>query len=90
MTMSKLSVSFKGLELGDKAKKQVSAWKKDKTIKLELTVLTYIERAKAAIKAKNYKKAGGYLNAILKSKKYKDTKSRAKAVKLWDKIEGYI
>lgn len=88
--LASIAVTFKGLDLGDKAKKTISEWKKDKVIKVEISALPHLEKAKAYIKNKDFKKAGGILNGILKSSRFKDTHAQKKAQKLYDKIEGYL
>jgi homoserine dehydrogenase len=83
--LSTLSRSFKGTDVGDKARAKHSSWKKDKKIKLEITVETIITKTEEFARLKQYKKAHAYLQAIVKSNKYAETKSFKKAEKLSEK-----
>lgn len=80
--LSSLKKSFRGTDVGDKAKAKHSSWKKDKKIKLEIKAAKIITEAEELARKKQYKKAYGYLQAIVKSDKYAKTKCFAKAEKL--------
>ncbi len=77
-----LDKSFKGHEVGDKAKTLLAEWKKDDKIKLELDAASVIEQAEAQIQAKQHKAAAGILMKVTAGKKYEGTRAREIAEKL--------
>jgi len=88
-TLQAVEKGFKGLEHSDKAKATLDAWKKDKTIKVELEGAEILRKAEALIKAKQYKNARQLLLQIGKSKKYEGTKAREMADKKYTSILNY-
>jgi hypothetical protein len=82
-----LEKSFKGVETGDKAAKQLADWKKDDKIKLELDGAAFVEKADAQIQAKQFKNAAGFLLQVTKPKKFEGTKVREIAAKKLAAVE---
>jgi hypothetical protein len=85
-----LEKSFKGTETGVKAKETLAAWKKDKAAKLELDGYAVVQKAEAAIQAKQYKAAAGLLLQVSKPKKYEGTKIQEVAGKRYNAIKSKI
>lgn len=81
LVLMQLEKQFKGREIGDKAKQTKSEWKKDKTIKTEIAAATALQKARSLISKKKYPAAGNLLKAIIKSKRFKETKTRVRAQK---------
>jgi tetratricopeptide (TPR) repeat protein len=89
-TLVLLDKMFKGTPTGDTVKEKLSALKKDKTAKLELTAQKYLDKAEAYIKNKKYKLAAKYLKAIIGSGKYGETKVAEKADKRLGAISRFL
>ncbi len=85
-----LEKSFKGMELSKKAKKKRTEWKKDKRVKAELTASAYLAKARELVAKKKYKNALPFLMQVIKSKKYAETKSREKALKMAKELEKML
>ena len=81
LVLTQLEKQFKGREIGDKAKQTKSEWKKDKTIKTEIVAAAALQKARDLISKKKYPAAGNILKAIIRSKKFKETKTRVRAQK---------
>lgn len=85
--LQSLEKSFKDTEVGNKAKETLSAWKKDKDIKLELDGAALVQKADAAIREKKYAAAAGLLLQVTKPKKFEGTKVREIAQKILKSVE---
>ncbi len=88
--LEEIEDTFKGIEAGDTAKKQLSALKRNKDAKVELTAQRYLDKAEGYLKRKKYKLAAKYLRALVSSKKYGSTKVAERAEKKLDAIAGYL
>ena len=87
---TRLTKSFKGTPIGDKAKKLKKEWLADKSIKAELEAEAYISKAKEYMNAKKYKNANPLLQRVIQSKKYRETKAAEKAKRLAKNIKKYL
>jgi thiol-disulfide isomerase/thioredoxin len=85
-----LEKSYKGNEVGDKARDQLAEWKKDDKVKLELDGAAMLEKAETQIQAKQFKTAAGFLMQVTKGKKYEGTKARELAQKRLAYVERKI
>ncbi len=78
--------SFKGHDVGDQAKARLRALKKDKATKNEMAAAAIFIKAQKNIDSGQNRFAMAYLRQITKSKKYADTKMKAKAEKLYEDV----
>ena len=88
--LTSVQKSFKGQEPAEKAKSTLDAWKKDKTIQLEIEASRALAKANALIAAKQYKSASGILLTLAKQKKYEGTKAQELARKKYTQIEKFL
>ncbi len=81
-----LTKSFKGTSIGDQADEKYAVWKKDSTVKAEISGAEVIAMAEELIGKRKYKDAARALVKVTKGKKYEGTKVRDKAQDLLDDV----
>ena len=84
--LTAMEKSFKGLEAGDTAKSRLKELKKDKELKIEMEIASYVVRAEAYMDAGGYRQAGGILKKVTKQKRFAEAKMREVAEVLLDEV----
>lgn len=84
-TLKRLDSSFKGTDIGDRAKTKLAAWKKDKKIKAEISGAKIIEVADGLMNKGRYRNAAKLLMKVTRGKKYEGTMAQESAR---EKLEG--
>jgi hypothetical protein len=79
--------SFKGTEVGDKAKARKDEWMKDSVIKAEIQGDAIIAEAKALAQKSDSRRAVALLTQLVRSKKFEGTKARARASEMLSKLD---
>ena len=87
--LGRIASAYKKTDVGDKANDLIKTWKKDKTIKREISAANALDEAESLILGGNKErgKALRIARQIVKSKKYDGTKAQKRAKKLlreWD------
>jgi hypothetical protein len=77
---------FRGTAIGDQAKAQQKEWKGDKLVRAEIQAGTLVAKASELIGKKKYKDAAAYLQRVLQSKHYSETRTRGRAEELYGSI----
>jgi hypothetical protein len=90
LVVAKLARSFRGHELGDKAKTQHNEWKDEKKVRAELRASKLLAEARSLIKERKHKQAAALLQRVLNKSTYEGTYSREQAEKEWKRIEKYL
>ena len=88
--LAMLEKSFKGMEVGDKAKETKRAWKKDKKIKAELEAAAFVDQASFLVRQRRFKQAYALLRKVLRTKKYADTKAHGRASDKLKEIQPFL
>ena len=78
--------SFKGHDVGNKAKARLRALKRDKATKNEMAAAAIFIKAQQNLDKGQNRYALAYLKEITKAKKYADTKMKAKAEELYEDV----
>jgi len=81
-----LTKSFKGTSIGERADEKYGEWKKDSTVKAEISGAEAIAMAEQLIGKRKYKDAARALVKVTKGKKYEGTMVRDKAQDLLDEV----